>query len=239
MKNMPEQKEKSSWDKYKVALISAVVVLDILLAAIFLTGSDDEKLPAEKNQSQEVQPTVTIEVPAQIVQVPQSDSTPPANVSNLNPADGYPSGQYKIGSDIPAGEYLAVGQGYIELNKEPNGLGKLIFNDNFENYFYAECRDGEYLRTQGNIKLYPVTADTKIEVDLNNIEQGYYKVGRDIPAGEYKMALEAGGYFAIYGNAHDKNILTNGFTNDAVTRYVKLSDWQYFQLKKGTATKVK
>lgn len=159
MKNMPEQKEKGSWDKYKVALISAVVVLDILLAAIFLTGSDDEKLPAEKNQSQEVQPTVTIEVPAQIVQVPQSDSTPPANVSNLNPADGYPSGQYKIGSDIPAGEY--------------------------------------------------------------------------------KMALESGGHFSVYGNAHDRNILANGFTNNPETRYVKLSDGQYFQLKKGTATKVK
>ena len=239
MKNMPEQKEKGVWDKYKVALIAAVIVLDILLAAIFLTGNDKDNEPAEKNQPQEVQPTVTIEIPAQLVQTPQTPAAPPSNISNINPNDGYPSGQYKIGSDIPAGEYLAIGQGYIELNREPTGLGALIFNDNFVNYHYVEGRDGEYLRTQGNIKLYPVTADTKIEVDINNIEQGYYKVGRDIPAGEYKMALESGGYFAIYGNAHDKNILTNGFTNEAVTRYIKLADGQYFQLKKGTATQVK
>ncbi|MBQ9487707.1 MAG: hypothetical protein IJU91_07925 [Selenomonadaceae bacterium] len=238
MKNMPEQKEKSSWDKYKVALIAAVVVLDILLAAIFLTGNDEEKLPAEKNQSQEVQPTVTIEVPAQIVQVPQSDSTPPANVSHLNPADGYPPNQYKIGADIPAGEYLAVGQGYIELKREPTGSSDIVINDNFVNYRYFECRNGEYLRTEGNVKFYPVTADTKIKVDLNKIEPGHYKVGRDIPAGEYKMALESGGHFSVYGNAHDRNILTNGFTNNPETRYVKLSDGQYFQFKKGTATKV-
>ena len=239
---MPEQKEKSSWDKYKVALIAAVIVMDIFLAAIFFKSNDEETTPAEKNQPQEVQPTVTIEIPAQLVQTPQTPQTPaapPSNISSINPNEGYPSGQYKIGSDIPAGEYLAVGQGYIELNKEPNDLGGVILNDNFVNYHYVEGRDGEYLRIQGNIKLYPVTADTKIEVDLNNIDQGFYKVGRDIPAGEYKMVLETGGYFAVYGNAHDRNILTNGFTNEVVTRYVKLVDGQYFQLKKGTATQVK
>ena len=236
---MPEQKEKSSWAKYKVALIAAVIVMDIFLAAIFFKSNDEETTPAENNQPQEVQPTVTIEIPAQLVQTPQTPAAPPSNISSINPNDGYPAGQYKIGSDIPAGEYLAVGQGYIELNKEPNDLGGVIFNDNFVNYHYVEGRDGEYLRTQGNIKLYPVTADTKIEVDLNNIEQGFYKVGRDIPAGEYKMTLETGGYFAVYGNAHDRNILTNGFTNEVVTRYVKLADGQYFQLKKGTATQVK
>ena len=51
-----------------------------------------------------------------------------------------------------------------------------MFNDNFKNYRYIEGRNGEYIRTDSNIKLFPVTASTKIEVDINNIAEGHYKI---------------------------------------------------------------
>ena len=115
-----------------------------------------------------------------------------------------------------------------------------MFNDNFKNCRYIEGRNGEYIRTDGDIKLFPVTASTKIEVDINNIAEGHYKIGRDIPAGEYKLALESGGYFAIFKNAHDRdnNLVANGYVQQAGSRYVKVSVGQYLQIRKGVGALV-
>jgi len=132
---------------------------------------------------------------------------------------------------------LAVGEGYIELTKSPTG--DIMFNDNFKNYRYIEGRDGEYIRTNGDVRLFPVNSAAKIEVDLNNVSEGQYKVGRDIPPGEYKLTLESGGYFAIFRNAHDRSLVANGYVQQSQNRYVKVSDGQYLQIKKGVGTLIK
>jgi len=228
---MRDEKDSNLWDKYKVAFIAAAVVTDILLAGIFFTRNDDKVV----TEPQEVN----------AVKIEKISTTPaltpiPAPSTQINfDVEGYPAGQYKVGRDIPPGEYLAVGEGYIELTKSPTG--DIMFNDNFKNYRYIEGRDGEYIRIDGVVRLFPVNSAAKIEVDLNNVSEGQYKVGRDIPPGEYKLALEDGGYFAIFKNAHDKdkNLVANGYVQQSQNRYVKVSDGQYLQIRKGVGTLVK
>lgn len=95
---MEKDSLSEKFDKYKIALILAVVIMDILLAAIYFSGNDEKETqpPAEVQQTAE-QVTVTLQAPPK----PKIENKVDAN-------GGYGVGQYKIGVDIPAGEYLRI-----------------------------------------------------------------------------------------------------------------------------------
>lgn len=63
----------------------------------------------------------------------------------------YGPGMYKVGVDIPAGEYnvkAEVGElGYLEVSSDPNGTS-IITNDAFENNSYISISDGQYLKLE-------------------------------------------------------------------------------------------
>ena len=70
------------------------------------------------------------------------------------------SGTYKIGDDIPAGEYLvfANGSSYIECAIDSTGqIDSIIFNENLMNgaHTYVTLNAGEYFKLQ-NGEMYPV-----------------------------------------------------------------------------------
>ena len=132
---------------------------------------------------------------------------------------------------------MALGEGYLEITRNPNR--DIINNDNFKNCRYIETRDGEYLRTQGLVTFYPVDKAPKLEISFDNIPEGHYKVGKDIPAGEYKIHSQPNGYFAVLKNSHTNDFIANGFIPSVETRYVKVDNGQYFQLKNATAELVK
>lgn len=145
----------------------------------------------------------------------------------------FTNGQYKVGVDLTAGEYIAIGTGYVEVATAPEGADKIIVNDNIENaQRYVTAQDGQYIKVMGDIKLYPVASAPKIKAD-KNIPAGQFKAGSDISAGEYKITLEPGGYFAIT-NTTGRDITKNQFTNEGGTFYATVADGQYLQIKKGS-----
>lgn len=138
----------------------------------------------------------------------------------------YSSGQYKVGTDIPAGEYIlfAGGEtGYFCVSSDSNA-DNILLNDNFEYNSIITVQDGEYLELT---RCYAVGMSDNLDIDTSGT--GMFKVGTHIPAGEYK--LEAGnekGYYCIYSDSRHGDIIANN--NFDGQTYVTVSDGQYLQL---------
>lgn len=62
-------------------------------------------------------------------------------------------GTYKVGADIPAGEYKLTSTdslgGYWEVKESSAADAKIIENDNFHNSTYVTVTDGQYLKLSG------------------------------------------------------------------------------------------
>ncbi len=142
----------------------------------------------------------------------------------------YSDGQYKVGVDIPEGVYLLLGyddrSSYFSVNKSPDG--NTIINDNFKSFSYISVKAGEYLTlsrcdaVDGNKK------QPRID-DIYEIRDGMYLIGRDLPAGEYKLkGVRDGskGYYAVTDSRHD--VYRNDFFSG--TAYVKVSKGEFLKL---------
>lgn len=140
----------------------------------------------------------------------------------------YSSGQYKVGTDIPSGEYVLFasdGKGYFCLSSDGNA-DDIIVNDNFEYDSILTINDGEYLNLTRCYAI-PITEDPAVETT----QTGMFLVGKHIPAGEYK--LDAGsdsGYYCIYSSSRQDNIVSND--NFEGQRYVTVSAGQYLLLSR-------
>ena len=149
---------------------------------------------------------------------------------------GYKEGMYKVGSDIPAGEYILFadnsGNGYYERNEDSAG-DSIIDNDNFSTFTYVNFKEGEYAKI-ANARAVS-SADVTESLAKDGITEGTYKVGKDIEPGEYKITTETDTYW----ERTDKNgeiIDNDNFTNNA---YVTVKAGEYFKLTDGKAEKVK
>lgn len=215
--------EEPKWlTKKQIAFIGVVLAVQIFFIVAIFFGD---------NEKEEVQPPI-VQTTGQVQTQPQvTVETPKATTSSE-----YTVGQFKVGSDLPAGEYIAIGEGYLELSKDSTGdLGHIYFNDNFKGRRYVDARDGEYIKITGAVKLYPVAEMPKLEISIDKIPEGQYKIGADIPAGEYKITTEGNGYYAVTKNSHEHSYITNAFMPQGQSRYVTVSDGQYFQIKNSWA----
>ena len=165
--------------------------------------------------------------------VAKNNSAP--KIEQAEPKNYYNNGQFKVGVDFPAGEYIAVGTGYVEVSKSSSGgVDNILINDNIENARrYVIANDGEYVKVTGDIKLYPLADAPKIDTS-GQLAAGEYKVGTDIKSGEYKITLDAGGYYAVTNDTR-RDIAKNQFTNEGGSYYATVSDGQYLQVKKGVS----
>lgn len=145
------------------------------------------------------------------------------------------AGTYKVGTDIPPGEYLVLTTGsmcYIEAAKDSTGkLESIIFNDNLmKGNSYVTLNNGEYFKLQGG-EMYPVAEAKSIIPASGLYTDGMYKVGIDIPAGEYKVVLDSAmGYVEVSANSTHK--LEAIITNDNLTAdsYITVSQGQYLKI---------
>lgn len=153
-----------------------------------------------------------------------------------NFSDAYLPGQYKVGKDIPAGEYLLIGDGYFEIMPDSSGdLSKIIVNDNFKNRRYVIVRDGEYLKVVGNIKFFQVDKAPREIFEPEELFEGQYKIGKDISAGEYKITAHENedGYFEVTEkNRGLKDILKNGIIQKNSSAYITVKDGQYLKIQR-------
>lgn len=185
------------------------IFITICAAALLMTGCGNDK---------------TVEQPA-----------PPAQAEQKN---FYSNGEFKIGADLPAGEYIAVGTGYVELTQNADdGKRQIIVNANLEGTnCYFNVLDGEYIKVTQDVKLYPSASAPALKVG-DTLPSGHYKIGKDAKDGEYKITLEAGGYFEVTKNTRHEGIyiVKNEFTNEGGSFYATVLNGQYLQIRKGTA----
>lgn len=151
------------------------------------------------------------------------------------------AGTYKIGDDIPAGEYLVFGSdiGYIEYSEDSTGeLESIIFNDSLLDglHTYVTVEDDNYLKLQQAV-MFPVDTAPSIVPDDGIYRNGVFKVGEDIPEGEYKAIFEDDsdsafnmGFVEVSSSSsHDYEDIIANETVETET-YITVSDGQYLKL---------
>ncbi|NLM11308.1 MAG: hypothetical protein GX213_11140 [Clostridiaceae bacterium] len=151
---------------------------------------------------------------------------------------GIRSGMYKVGQDIAAGEYKLYSTAdlsYFEIAKDSsNTLESIIANDNFYSFTYVTVADGQYFKFT-DARAVPVSDATASGPKDGRYPSGMYKVGFDIPAGEYQVFPEEGstlgfGYYEITsGSSHvlDDIVANDNFEDP---RYITLKEGQYVKL---------
>lgn len=168
---------------------------------------------------------------------PAETTEPPEKGSKENP---YRSGMYKVGTDLPAGEYLffsnASQRAYVCASSDSN-QDDILENNNFSNSFFMTVADGQYLEAS---RCYFINAsDYTVPINEDgSFDEGMYRVGIDIPAGEYKLTAEEDrAYWCLYNNSVvpfdiEDNDLFEGNT------YVTVREGQYLIIKRCTAKPV-
>ena len=153
------------------------------------------------------------------------------------PVTWYSANTYKVGVDIPAGEYYikctSSGMCYFAICRDSSG-NSIIENENFSGHHFVTLENGQYFELVRG-KCTDVNNIT-IDVDLKNIAVGMYRVGIDIPAGEYKLNKTSGrlGYFAVYDNSTaTRDIRTSdNFEN---SQYITVYAGEYLYLTRCSA----
>ena len=160
---------------------------------------------------------------ATISPVPAPSPTPIFSVA-------YDVGQYKVGLDIAAGEYVAVatnGFGYICVSADAN-QADITFNEVFETNTVFTVYDGEYLELSGCTAVLADEFYTAYTIGKDK-DGVMLKVGHDIPAGEYKLESTNGmGYYSIYNDTRHTKIVANDVFE--TTSFVTVKDGQYLVL---------
>lgn len=162
--------------------------------------------------------------------------------SSASSSDAIKDGTYKVGTDIAAGEYLVkatdVYGGYIECTSDSTGsFDSIIYNDNIASgaNIYVTVKEGEYFQLK-RCEMYPVAKAPSIIPSDGLYKDGMYKVGKDIPAGEYKVKVSKtssyfdSGYYEISPDSRHREIINNdNITGDA---YITIEDGQYLKLSR-------
>ena len=137
------------------------------------------------------------------------------------------AGMYKVGIDIPAGEYVLIGSGYFSVNKDSSGqLSSIIANDNFSGNSIVSVSEGQYLTVRD-----AVFYDINLNPDVSTSGEGMFKVGLHIPAGEYKLvATRSSGYCEVSNSS--SHTLGSIVSNDNFSgeKYITVRNGQYLKL---------
>lgn len=182
------------------------IVIPIALLVIFImvtpptTDEDNNYIPSNNGSSESTKKEEKKELTEAEKMIIKITSLMDENLA-------FDTGDY-IKGDIPAGEYAFVKfSGSGEYYCEKDGSGNIIDNENFDSFGYVKVHAAGNLTTRG--VLVSVNAFEKLEVTgakqlyeiLNNQtdynEGGYYKIGVDIPAGQYVIESYGSGYWAV------------------------------------------
>lgn len=144
----------------------------------------------------------------------------------------FSAGSYRVGKDIPAGEYKITSSssyGYYCVYPD-SSKADILSNGNFNTCTYVAVSDGQLLEVTG--ASFVAIADAKPTQKLSG--EGIYKVGLDIQPGEYNITAQSGsGYYAILGTV-DANDPFNIINNDNFegNSFVTVSEGQYLEISR-------
>lgn len=158
----------------------------------------------------------------------------PGEAAREEPKDDYiKAGMYKVGEDIPAGEYFVVPEGlaYFQVSKDSTGsFESIIANDNFSGTRYITVSDGQYLEIRSSKMISADKAPVQ-EPTNGKYPEGMYKIGKEIPAGEYKVVSDGGlAYFEVAKDSRGsfESIISND--NFEGEKYLTVKDGNYLKL---------
>jgi len=163
---------------------------------------------------------------------PHPSETKAANAENNIQQPGYGPGMYKVGDDLPQGEYVLITNGgaYFEISKDSTGkTSSVLANDNFDNRSIIRVSKGQYLEVQ-NARIIPVKDASEVKSVDGYLTQGMYKVGKDFPPGEYKVFTNDQGYIEVTKDARHlpRSIIANKIFKGSV--YLSVSKGEYLKL---------
>lgn len=146
----------------------------------------------------------------------------------------YNAGQYRVGRDMVAGEYVLLSTsdygGYFCVSSDALG-NDIICNDLFEVNSIVTVRSGEYIELERCIAVDATSFYTKYSIRTDNYGV-MLKVGYDIMPGTYRVVAQPGqtGYYCIYNDSRHDDIINNDlFENSA---YVTIRTGQYIILSR-------
>jgi hypothetical protein len=153
------------------------------------------------------------------------------------------AGMYKVGSELPAGEYIIEATGnpaYYQVSSDSSGeFDSIIVNDTFDKgvFGYIVLQDGDYIKVERGRMV--VAAELTLQPKLDAIPPSTYKVGKDIPAGEYKLTpTSETAYWERSRNPRDSinGIIANDVLSESA--YVTVRDGEYFKITGAQGQKV-
>ena len=238
-----EGKEKKG-GKLKIILI--VVAVIVVIGIIGSMGNDTTTSQTDQAKQSETEQTITEESTEKMESQAESETTSTETESieteiqteavETEPTAAYDGGMYKVGTDLPSGEYLIETDimGYMQVTSDSTGnIDSIVTNDNYTNRIYITVSDGQYLTFDG--KATPTAEAPAYQAENGYYPEGQYLVGKDIPAGEYKISVMDGnvagyGYIEVATDSLGTidSIVTNS-NNDSDT-YQSVTDGQYLKL---------
>lgn len=214
---MEKKVKKPIWKKWWVWVLAVIII-----GSVSGSGGESDKVYNNSNDvssNEEIASTVNKEVKTE-----EEKSTK------------IKAGTYKIGVDLPEGEYVFLAtkaMGYIEVASDSTGeLSSIISNDNVTGHTYIKVNEGEYLKLRGG-EAYSVSEAPSLIPEDGVYKDGTYIVGKDIPAGEYRVTVNSStgmGYIEVASNS--RGTLDSIITNDNLTEdsYITVQDGQYLKL---------
>lgn len=203
----------------KKKLLSLLLSFTIALSVPVYAENDARK--------EEIQAQIA-DLEAQIAELKKELST--LSGSDLSEAPSWSSGSYRVGEDIPAGEYVIFSKGfsgYIELCSDSSGsFDSIIMNDNIMSNSIVTIEDGQYFNMTS------CTAYSINDVpELDTTKEGMFKVGLHLPAGEYNLVADSPfAYMEVSSSSTGKfeHILSNEvFDSNYI---ITVEDGQYLKL---------
>jgi hypothetical protein len=177
----------------------------------------------------------------------QKESDPPQTPTGTVVTTGntkndgiYREGMYAVGTDIEPGEYYIYCSNnvgcYFAVYKDSSGtIDSIIANENITSFAFVTVEKGQYLQVKrGNFidsskAVLPKAGPNGFYV------AGMYRVGIDIPAGEYKIVADTGdmAYVAVYKDSSNtmSSIVANEIFENSY--YISVVDGQYLYIKRG------
>ena len=149
------------------------------------------------------------------------------------------AGTYKVGKDIKAGEYFVKCTSYncyVQVSSDSSGrFDSIIANDNISTHTYITVRDGEYLTVTGGKFASAENVDPQKPNSDGAYEDGMYKIGKDIPEGEYKVIATNSCYIEISSNSNHtfNSIISNNNIEVGTSTYITVSNGEYLKVSGG------
>jgi cytoskeletal protein RodZ len=239
MKQM--QRKKGNYMRKKNNVLRIILIVIGVLFAIGIIGNLFNKAKPSTPNTPAGDVTKGLENssitnPTEAAFVPTETPAAPTEAPKLT---SFKAGTYKVGTDIPAGEYVVFCDnnllGYFELSSDSTGsLESIIANENFSYNSIITIKDGEYFKMQGSYAVPMKEAGT-----LNTTGSGMFKIGTHLPAGEYKLEStgDTMGYYEVAtDSSHNLNSIKTNENFEGNT-YVTVTDGQYLKISSAKIVK--